>query len=186
MSECPRCGLLLQPGVAFFDGPNGPSAPAPSAAAQTSEGIERKSISCLPMDLERVARAEAVDGWSLNDTTVDPEVSGNILAHFRRPFRSRKAAAPTELPVAKPVSEATKQAPAAKPNRKAARRPDFGPDPRPVPENVRSMLLVLLVIGLIVILADNFGLIGVILGLVFVPGLIRTLVGRGPRRGRRR
>jgi hypothetical protein len=36
------------------------------------------------MDLERIARAEAVDGWALLDTTVDPDRPGSIFAHFRR------------------------------------------------------------------------------------------------------
>jgi hypothetical protein len=46
------------------------------------------------------------------------------------------------------------------------------------------VLKVLLVVGAIAFLADNFGIAGFVLGLIFVPGLVRSLLasGKGARR----
>ena len=63
--------------------------PAPFENAPLRQ-YEEKSLSCAPHQLETLAAAEAVDGWAIFDTTVDPESPGDILVQFRRPLAETK------------------------------------------------------------------------------------------------
>jgi len=178
---CPGCGLTLEPGVAFFEAPRESAA---AVEAAPGSGYEHRSVSCLPMDLERVARAEAVDGWQLVDSTADPQDAGAVRAHFRRPLRTVTAGtSATPAATARSPERAragSRSAPSAAPSErsKAARRPSFGPEPKPVAPAVQRVLYFLLVMGVILVMADAFGIVGLVLGLIFVPGVLRSLLGR--------
>lgn len=101
--RCPRCGRPMQPGQVFAGaaGLSGAAVcegcgalldlePVGAAAEAAAPAVyEEKAVSCAPMDVDRVARAEAVDGWALHDTTVDDRAPDRIVAHFRRPLRVR-------------------------------------------------------------------------------------------------
>lgn len=179
IDACPRCGLAFQPGVAYFDAGESPRAQGSAAAG---EQYEHKHVSCLPMDLERVARAEAVDGWALTDTTVDPEGSGNIRAHFRRARWSASAPARREESGQAAPAKAKTSGKRRKAKSSVAPKPDFGREP--ATPQLRGFLFFLFVLATIVILAENFGIVGLILGLIFIPGILRSLVGGGRRRRR--
>ncbi len=124
---CPRCNRVAEPG-AIFVGTTGASEHGtcpncgtplvlPGAVARTA--YEEKAVSCAPHELERVARAEAADGWTLLDTTVDERTPGLILAYFRRPARA--PASQTPLPEAPATKASAPPAPAPQPA--TARRP---------------------------------------------------------------
>lgn len=72
--SCEHCGTMLVEAPA--DRPA-----APGAGPIAYEEVSRATDS---WDLDRLIRAEAVDGWTLVDTTVDPAAPDRLLAHFRR------------------------------------------------------------------------------------------------------
>lgn len=89
---CPRCSRPARPGEAYHsaidwsDAAACPHCGSPLAAARgTAQIHEEKAEVCAPHALERLVRAEAVDGWALWDTTIDPRDPGMLLVHFRRP-----------------------------------------------------------------------------------------------------
>jgi hypothetical protein len=93
---CPRCNRPAQPGQAYFTATGSSPAGTCAYCGSPMEAVppedpaayfEEKAESCAPFDLDRVARSEAVDGWAMMDTTVDPARPGRILVHFRRPAR---------------------------------------------------------------------------------------------------
>ena len=185
--SCHRCGLRLDPGVAYF--PTQVAGTAREAEASATKApaaaYESKRLSCLPMDLERIARAEAVDGWQLLDTTVDTSIQGNILANFQRRKRSTS-------PGERPETEKRKVRPAP---RAKAKRVRSAPktNPRPNDESgardVRDVLYILLLVMGFIFLVSRFEFIGLIFGLFILPGLLRSMLGlkrRKRRRGRRR
>jgi len=94
-TACPRCSRAARPGEAFVTLSGGEADACPHCGsaleavpvASPARAFEERAVACPPFDLEQVARAEAVDGWALWDTTVDARRPGMILAHFRRPAR---------------------------------------------------------------------------------------------------
>lgn len=93
---CPRCSRPARPGEAYHsaidwsDAAACPHCGSPLAAARGAAQIhEEKAEVCAPHALERLVRAEAVDGWALWDTTIDPRDPGMLLVHFRRPGPGR-------------------------------------------------------------------------------------------------
>lgn len=118
---CPRCDRLETDGARFAGAVGtGPSGSCPhcgtalvEAAADDRVAYEEVSVGTDSWDLDRLTRAEAVDGWTLVDTTVDPTAPDRLLAHFRRALpaddpRTRQilggdtATAQTPLPAAAP------------------------------------------------------------------------------------
>jgi hypothetical protein len=202
---CHRCGLRLDPGVAYFAGTGSGDAGASiveSGQTGAEVAFERRHLSCLPMDLERVARAEAVDGWALLDTTLDPDVPGNIVAHLRRPVRAPAdaAAPPTTPPKGGPDgSRAARGAGRRGVGTGPASQPVASlPVDRPVPagasrqDNERTgdprlaIYAVLLVTGMVWSI-DQFGIGGLLIALFVLPGLLRAILGiRRRERPRRR
>jgi hypothetical protein len=96
---CPRCDRVDVPG-AQFAGVTGRSVhgscgncgtPLVSPEALRSSAYEERAVSSAAVDLERLARVEAVDGWQLLDTTVDPAAPERIIAHFRRGLQAQPA-----------------------------------------------------------------------------------------------
>lgn len=135
-SVCPRCNRDTRAGQAFVsltaaDRPDlcphcgSPMEYLPVAEAATA--FDEKAERCLAFELDRVARAEAVDGWALWDTTIDPAQPDRILAHFRRPARQsppRAGARPARAGGAEAtVAPGPADAPAPRP----------APSPRPQP-----------------------------------------------------
>jgi hypothetical protein len=161
--------------------------PQSQAEARIQPGFEYKSVTCMPMDLERVARAEAVDGWSLVDTTVDESGSGDIRANFRRPLRSAPSnARSVSGPQPMEVGPRGNTEPIRRARAEGAPRPSFGPEPsaaRAARVRLAGLFVTLLVV---LLLADKLGAAGLILALVFLPGLLRAFLGDGRRRRRRR
>jgi len=142
---CPRCNRPAEPGRNFVSAAGvseaGTCGHCGSALeAEAAEGVsgyvEEKAESCAPFDIERLARAEAVDGWSLWDTTVDPARPGMILAHFRRPARE---APPQVRPAAGKPDGTRSQAP----DRTSVDRtvPDLAPQSPPDPHPRRTLSL---------------------------------------------
>ena len=114
--HCPRCDRLELDGSRFTGAVGlGPAGTCPHcgtalvhAAADDRVAYEEVSRGTDSWDLDRLTRAEAVDGWMLIDTTVDPSAPDRLLAHFRR-------ALPTDDPRARRIlggGAATGQAPA--------------------------------------------------------------------------
>ncbi len=91
-SHCPRCDRLETDGSRFSGavgrGPAGACLHCGTALVNTAVddrvAYEEVSRATDSWDLDRLARAEAVDGWMLLDTTVDPSAPNRLLAHFRR------------------------------------------------------------------------------------------------------
>lgn len=90
--RCPRCDRSAEPGDHYV-GLVGRSAhgscphcgtPLVHAETFAAGAYEERSLACDTFELERLARAEAVDGWNLLDTTIDPHAPGRIVAYFRR------------------------------------------------------------------------------------------------------
>lgn len=151
-SVCPRCNRDTRAGQAFVSltaadrpdlcphcGSPMEYLPVTEAATAFDEKVER----CPAFDLDRLARAEAVDGWALWDTTIDPAQPDRILAHFRRPARPSPAptaarpaqagAAQTKIPTGPTHAPAPQPAPSPQPPLPAgpATRPQPSPEPGP-------------------------------------------------------
>jgi hypothetical protein len=198
---CHRCGLRLDPGVAYF--PTEPDTDDAPAAPDATPGAplpvyERKRVSCLPMDVERIARAEAVDGWALLDTTVDPDVPGSIIAHFQRPQRPA-ARGVVGAPAAAPAQPAARQgAPSTTaPNRQSERRaavPRAERQPVAQPEapdgaaerDPREIIYVVLLVIAFIVLIKQLEIFGLLIALFVLPGVLRGLLGLPDRKRRRR
>ena len=104
--RCPRCDRPAEPG-AHYVGVIGRSAQGscrhcgtPLVLSETfAQGAyEERSLACDTFDLERLARAEAVDGWHLLDTTIDPHAPGRIVAYFRRGLSQSASPGAAESP----------------------------------------------------------------------------------------
>jgi hypothetical protein len=183
---------------------------APGRGNEADIAFERRTIACLPMDLERVARAESVDGWSLVDTTIDEDRPGGIIAHFRRPARASAADMPaggaaaageqaTATPSGSPGSAGTSRRSAASGrDAEAAREPAPSADPKPIPApkassarpDYRYLLYVVFVVVGMLVLLRVFGWLGFFIALFVLPGVVRGLLGipnhKKKRRSRRR
>jgi len=141
---CPRCDRLEAHGARFNGAVGSGSAGAcphcgtamVEAAPDDRVAYEEVSLATDSWDLERLTRAEAVDGWTLIDTTVDPNAPDRLLAHFRRALRAddprarqilggdaakEQAPTPVQAPMADPVGDFKAQVRAAKTAVKAAR-----------------------------------------------------------------
>ena len=147
LDACPHCGTQMQ------------EVPVQRKAA--AETYEEKSRTTPAHDLESLVRGEAVDGWQLMDTTIDPEQPDQLLAYFRRPLSpdqvrklaARKAAQQKRRPVpararsAKPRRRRKQRrydSRPASPSRSAANRPVAAtprrkPNPNPT-RNAKSKL----------------------------------------------
>ncbi len=162
---CPHCGYIQKGGDR-----------SPSAVA-----YEDKTALCLPYELERVARAEAVDGWQLLETTVSEAVPGMIEAHFRRPVRVTHSP-PERTSTQKPKSAQARRT-------RASASPSHGPPVRkrgPARHTAgldQLVFLLLLFLG-VMWAADNLGLVGFLLALWLLPQFLRRLLGMR-RRSRR-
>lgn len=106
---CPRCGTTLEARAAR----------RPELGTAAAQADVEQSIACPPAELEALARREAVDGWELVDTTIDPAQPEQLLAHFRK----RAPAGPDPSPKAG-TSTGPQAAPGAKP------RAESGPKTR--------------------------------------------------------
>ena len=71
----------------FFVIPTQKFKPDPDVFRAPEPGYEKKAVSCLPTDVERLARSEAVDGWALRYTAVDESKPDHVRAIFGRPLR---------------------------------------------------------------------------------------------------
>lgn len=199
---CPKCSRPVHPGQVFAgaaglaeDGVCSECGqPLIVAATQTDPATttvyEEKSVACTPAELDRIARAEAVDGWALHDTTVDEMAADRIVAHFRRRVHAPPPAA------AEPAKGGKIPAPAAR-SRDARRVPDrtevvespqHAPEV-PAPKGATDMRLAFAVIWLIglIVLWSQMGTFGFLLGLFVLPGILRGILGLpGEKRDRRR
>ncbi|MFN2115131.1 MAG: hypothetical protein ACK2T6_05410 [Anaerolineae bacterium] len=236
-THCHRCNLRLAPGVAYFQGREGQqgeqatgSAPEPSQEQappqpRTDEEAispaptvryDHRSVTCLPMDLERVARAEAVDGWALLDTTIAPDSPGSIVANFRRPARSAQATggAGASRPATPAATRHTEGRPTEHGTAASARstsplsgtpqvaptpashgpQPSSGPgqvtgvpseEPASRPDFQYVLYVMFLLIGVIA-LVRLMGPIGILVALLFLPGVIRGALGMPKRKAARR
>lgn len=89
---CPRCDRLERPGGRFTGAlAGGPAGACPHCGTalvtvppDAGLAYEEVSLAADSWDLDRLVRAEAVDGWTLVDTTIDPRSPQRLLAHFRR------------------------------------------------------------------------------------------------------
>ncbi len=143
---CPRCDRLDLPGARFTgalaDG-RMPACPhCGTAMVTTGSGTtlayEEVSLAVESWDLDRLVRAEAVDGWTLVDTTIDPSSPQRLLAHFRRALPEAHAAPAAAAAGSKaqgaggiphqPSRPAASAAPAAP---ASPREPERPADPRP-------------------------------------------------------
>lgn len=183
-SQCPGCRLSLEPGVVFFEPESGTDPASRSEAIEP--GSEQKVVSCLPTDVERLARSEAVDGWALRYTAVDEARAGHVKAVFGRPLqrvpRPDAGASTRAKTAAKPAPSTSTRVGAkgkAKGVAKGAPRPELGPEPHTDAGDFWRLISVLVAVGAIVLLAENFGLAGLVLGLIFVPGVVRSFLGGG-------
>lgn len=207
--RCPRCGRPMQPGQVFAGaaGLSGAAVcegcgalldlePVGAAAEAAAPAVyEEKAVSCAPMDVDRIARAEAVDGWALHDTTVDDRAPDRIVAHFRRPLRVRAMPAP--------AAEAAAPAP-SRPIGRAARAPETARSaprtapatPAPAPEapapqaaqptqELRLLFAVVWIIGVIA-LTRLMGAPGFFIGMFVLPGILRGFLGVPKERRERR
>lgn len=115
--SCEHCGTMLV------------EAPADRRAASNAGPIAYEEVSraTASWDLDRLIRAEAVDGWTLVDTTVDPSAPDRLLAHFRRALRAE--APSTEVKAqAKAARLADREAKKTRrENRRAQQRDRLGP-----------------------------------------------------------
>lgn len=96
---CPRCGFRADPEAETCprcrtELPRQPDVRVARPSERSGEYIERV-LDCAPAELEALARREAVDGWELVDTTVDPSSPDRLQAHFRRPAPAQTAARET-------------------------------------------------------------------------------------------
>jgi hypothetical protein len=142
---CPRCDRLEEAGGSFVGetvhgtdevcdhcGTGLVTDPSPKSAP-----YEERSIATPSYDLDRLARAEAVDGWALVDTTIDPRSPHRVLAHFRRGLPPddprakalRTPAAPAHAATRARIEQARPQP--ARPAPKAAPAPRRAPAPSP-------------------------------------------------------
>ena len=117
---CPRCGTTLEARAA--------RQPIPEAPA--SQSYVAQSIACAPAELEALARREAVDGWELMDTTIDPARPEQLLAHFRKTAPTAPDPSAQATPRAMPRAESG-------PKRRAeqTRPAPLRPSPRPKRDN---------------------------------------------------
>lgn len=190
--RCPHCSAALRPDASACDRCGQPVDVAqglPEVAAGTA--FEEKAVSCAPHDLERAARAEAAEGWSLLDTTVDEAAPGMILAHFRRPARA--VAPPSPAVAARPEPGAARPAAVeaprpAQPKPAAARRAtapaarESAPAPAEAsgpaePFGLRKALFAALLILITLLLIDKIGVAGLFIALAILPGLLRQILG---------
>lgn len=129
--SCEHCGTMLVE----------PPADRPAANSAGPIAYEEVSRATNSWDLDRLIRAEAVDGWTLVDTTVDPGAPDRLLAHFRRALPAAATAASKELKAqAKAAREAEK-------TRREARRAR----PRHRPYQDRQLVPVVVAVGLVLL-----------------------------------
>ncbi len=128
---CPRCSRPVRPGEAYHSATDWSDAgacphcgSALAAAGRAPQVNDEKAERCAPHALEHLVRAEAVDGWSLWDTTIDPHDPGMLLVHFRRPGQRQGGSHGH----AEPRHGQPQAAPAGAPA--ASRRPSPHADPR--------------------------------------------------------
>ncbi len=93
---CPRCGFRADPEAETCprcrtELPKQSDVRVARPSERSGEYITRV-LDCAPAELEALARREAVDGWELVDTTVDPASPDRLQAHFRRPAPAQPAA----------------------------------------------------------------------------------------------
>jgi hypothetical protein len=190
--QCPQCSAALRPDATACDRCGRTvdvAAVLPEVAAGTT--FEEKAVSCAPHDVERAARAEAAEGWSLLDTTVDEAAPGMILAHFRRPARAVAPARPAVAARPEPVAAkpaAAKAPPLAQPKPVAAKRP-VAPAAResaPAPGEtsgpaaqfgLRQAAFAVMLVLFTLFLIDKIGIFGLFIGLAILPGLLREILG---------
>jgi hypothetical protein len=144
---------------------------------------EDKTAVCLPYELEHLARAEAVDGWRLVDTTVSEAVPGMIEVHFRRPVH-----APSPPPeVAKP-RPAEKQAAHPRPDHKAPPTAKQSPESWQglTPSQLAWIASVFLMVFGIMWATDKFGIVGLVMAVWLLPQIFRSLRGSSGKKRRRR
>lgn len=203
--RCPRCGRPMQPGQVFAGaaGLSGAAVcegcgalldlePVGAAAEAAAPAVyEEKAVSCAPMDVDRVARAEAVDGWALHDTTVDDRAPDRIVAHFRRPLRVRAQPPPAVEAAAPAPSKATgRAARAPAPARSAPATttpaPEVSAPPAAQPtQELRLLFAVVWIIGVIA-LTRLMGAPGFFIGMFVLPGILRGFLGVPKERRERR
>lgn len=129
---CPRCDRLELPGGRFTGAlAHGSAGACPhcgtamvTAPSGTGLSYEEVSLAAESWDLDRLVRAEAVDGWTLVDTTIDPSSPQRLLAHFRRPLG--EGAAPSgaqSTPASQPAPAARSARPTAPAEPLAPSRP---------------------------------------------------------------
>jgi predicted RNA-binding Zn-ribbon protein involved in translation (DUF1610 family) len=190
-SRCPSCG-----GEIPTAGEGGAARSCPHCGArQVAEDrhpstviYEDKTVVCLPYELERAARAEAVDGWHLLDTTVSEAVPGMIEARFRRPVQlappSRGEPEPPrgrgsrEQRPERPAPRQNRRPAASQPSRNAGRaRHSSGPQ--------HLLFYILLAVG-VIWAADNIGWVGILLAFWLLPPMLRSVLGTGRRRRSKR
>jgi len=217
-NACPRCTALLGPDDAACPRCGEPVAAARAVAAEPSAAKdpdtpgsdaarEEKTVACWPNDLDQLARAESVDGWTLLDTTVDPRSSGKVLAHFYRPARrgSQAAAAPAAAPAPRTIATPTaatkaREAKERKPAPARAPRPRDDDDDRELdgePERERvegraatgpdkQTVFVVVLFVVMAALYYNMGWPGLLVGLWFVVPLLRKAFDLPESDGKRR
>ncbi len=203
--RCPRCDRPVQAGQVFVGAAGLAGAAVCEACGAPLElepvGVpaepaaptvyEEKAVSCAPMDVDRIARAEAVDGWALHDTTVDDRAPDRIVAHFRRPLRVRPQPGPAASPATEPRKTAagmTGRAPTpAKPAERTAAPQPIAPAPHPAvpPPELRLVFAVVWIVG-VVVLTRLMGAPGFFIGMFVLPGILRGFLGLPERRERRR
>lgn len=204
---CPRCDRIAEPGsrVVIPAGPaeHGlcPSCGTPLVLpdTQVQGAFEHKTQACAPFELDTLVRAEAVDGWSLVDTTVDTQQPDRILAHFRRPLRAAAAAGTQAKPQAS-AGPARQAASAGKPKpsraagkasapRPAPAEPRPAPAPSATPEaswpNPQLIYGILLVVAALVAFRIA-GIFGFMIAMIFLPKYLRQALGIQSESDRRR
>ncbi len=149
---------------------------------------EDKTMVCLPYELEKLAKAEAVDGWRLVDTTVSQAVPGMIEAHLRRP---RHVSARPDPTAEGPPKRSEAASPRRRPEHKSpptAPASEESDAPLSVTQLSRLVFILTLLIG-IAWAFDNFGIIGLLLAVWLLPSLLKAALGmsrKTKRRSRRR
>lgn len=204
---CPRCDRIAEPGSRVVI-PAGPAehglcptcgTPLVLPDTQVQGAFEHKTQACAPFELDTLVRAEAVDGWSLVDTTVDTQQPDRILAHFRRTLRVAPAVGTTAQPQGKagPVRQ-TATAGKPKPGRSASRESTPRPapaEPQPAPAPTATpeaswpnpQMIYLIVLGLAAVFALRLaGIPGLVIMLIFLPQLLRQALGIQNEADRRR
>lgn len=157
--SCEHCGTMLVE----------PAADRPAADSAGPIAYEEVSRATDSWDLDRLIRAEAVDGWTLVDTTVDPGAPDRLLAHFRRALPTAATAASKELKTqAKAARLAAREVKKTRRENRRAQQQDRLGLPPPVE--------LALSVGLVLIRE---------IAIPFFLSLLRAFLGPGPRRSRR-